>query len=208
MKKYSYVCAITSEAYYPGVCALAYSLKKVNAQYPLTVVVPDNAEANLFSMIKKLKLRVITMPYVDIPVEFLNDNTPERWKHTFFKLQVFNLTEFDKIVFLDLDMIIIRNIDDLFQKSHMTAVAAGHCIHDSWTRLNSGLMVIEPSVSLYNKLIQSIPAAGEERFCENLGFGDQDVINFCFPDWWKEKDLVLPEIYNAMPSAFEKICKI
>lgn len=207
MANYSYICVLTNEAFYPGLCSLAYSLKLVNSKYPLTVVVPDDVDEKLIILIKKLQLNTIALPSVKIPEEFLLNNTSPRWNQTFFKLQVFNLTQFEKIVFLDLDMIVVRNIDDLFTKPHMAAVAAGHCAHDSWTRLNSGLMVIEPNASLYSQLLQAIPAAGEERFQANYGFGDQDVINFCFPDWWENKELVLPETYNAMVSVFEDVCK-
>jgi len=42
------------------------------------------------------------------------DYQGSRFKQVFTKLQVLNLTEFDKVLMLDLDMLVRRNIDELF----------------------------------------------------------------------------------------------
>lgn len=209
MEKNAYVCVLTNQRFYPGLCALQYSLRKVNAQYPLYVIVPDTADTALIDNIKKLDLSVITLPNLDVDWKLIAENPSERWNSTFFKLQIFTLTQFEKIVFIDLDMIVLGNIDVLFQMPHMSGVAAGNCAHPDWTRLNSGLMVIEPDLSLYNQLITYLPAACNERLKIGAGFGDQDVINYYYHDWWHHKDLVLPEIYNAVTydHDFEIICK-
>lgn len=209
MKNYAYVCVLTNQRFYPGLCALKYSMDKVNTQYPMYVVVPDTAEPSLTDKIKKLGLSVIALPNLDVDWKLITQNPSERWNSTFFKLQIFTLTQFEKIVFIDLDMIVMGNIDDLFQMPHMSGVAAGNCAHPDWTRLNSGLMVIEPNLELYHQLIACLPDACRERLEIGAGFGDQDVINYQYKNWWDHKELVLPEIYNAVTYDydFEVICK-
>lgn len=55
------------------------------------------------------------------------------------KFRLWQLTDYDKIIFIDADMLILRNIDILFQMPDITATG------NNGTLFNSGVMVIEPS---------------------------------------------------------------
>ena len=41
---------------------------------------------------------------------------------TLTKLHVWKLTDYDKMVFCDADMVVVRNIDDLFEREELSAV--------------------------------------------------------------------------------------
>lgn len=207
MDKYSYITILTNMDFYPGLCALFYSLKKVDSKFPLTVVIPETASEELQNHIHKLGLPILKAPELQLPEELQKANPYGRWNETFFKLQIFNLTQFEKVVFLDLDMIIVQNIDELFDKPHMSAVPAGRCAHNWWTSFNSGLMVIEPNNAVYQEIISCIPVACKVRLQKNQGFGDQDVLNFYYANWWNNQNVVLSEIYNAVTFAFEEVCR-
>ena len=69
----------------------------------------------------------------------------------FSKLNIFKQTQFKKCIYIDLDMVITENIDYLFNKPVLSAVNSGGFIYKTWTKLNSGLMVFEPSLELYEK---------------------------------------------------------
>ena len=105
---------------------------------------------------------------------------------------MFNLTEYEKIIFLDSDMMVLQNIDHLFECNSFSAVASGRAFsgHESWVQLNSGLMVIHPENGLTERLISKIPVA-----VSNV-IGDQDIIHAYKSDWPKEKQLHLSEGYN------------
>lgn len=203
----AYVAVMTNDRFYPGLCALVYSLKRVEARFPLYVVIPQDAPDGLAGMVEALNVRVIRAPMVEPDPVLREKNTADRWNATFFKLNIFNLTQFDKLVFLDLDMILLGNIDDLFQKEHMAAVAAGNCIHPDWTGLNSGLLVLEPSEAEYRRVLEQMVPACEYRFSRGQGFGDQDVINYSYPDWFSRKELVLSEIYNTLIYHTDDLCR-
>lgn len=47
-----------------------------------------------------------------------------RWNQSFAKLAVLGMTQFDTVVMLDADMMVVDNIDDLFDAPAMSAVAA------------------------------------------------------------------------------------
>lgn len=104
------------------------------------------------------------------------------------------MSGFDKLVYVDSDMLILRNLDSLFSAPHLSAVVAGRNFpgNESWTELNSGLMVLSPQVGLYNELVNCIP----QTACTRKEIGDQDVINFYFK-WPQSSDFILDESYNT-----------
>jgi alpha-N-acetylglucosamine transferase len=44
-----------------------------------------------------------------------------RFAATFTKLRIFDLDAFDKVVFLDADTIVLRNVDELFERPALAA---------------------------------------------------------------------------------------
>ena len=63
-----------------------------------------------------------------------------RFAQVFTKLRAWELEEFDRIVLLDADTLVLKNVDDLFLRPGFAA-APDFFLPD---RFNSGVMVIEP----------------------------------------------------------------
>jgi len=195
MKRYSYVTICTNTAYVKGVLLLNESLKFVKSAFPLVCVVPIKVDKEVVSILSDYNIEV---KYIEneivVSKSILENNKRTWWNETFFKFYVFGLTEYEKIVFLDSDMIIINNIDNLFDKPHMTACC---CWADKLSypemeeHINSGLMVIEPDEKLVERLIAIL--YGEEK----TYYGDQDVIDDLYPEWAQQKELRLSVHYNA-----------
>lgn len=116
------------------------------------------------------------------------------WNNTFGKLHIFDLVDFDKIVYLDSDLLLLANIDSLFRQPHMSAVVAGKSFpgQTDWVDLNSGLMVVEPEMGLLDDLINAIPDAAARR----ANMGDQDLLQEFYGDWPSTPELHLDEGYN------------
>ena len=107
------------------------------------------------------------------------------YKNTFDKLSIFKLTEYEKIVYLDLDLLILENIDDLFCYN---GIAMAY--DNPFTNLhNSGVMVIEPDMNDYKGLIKIMM----EKMKNQEQLGDQNIINEYF-----EVIKTLPQSYNLM----------
>lgn len=201
----AYMTVITNETYLKGVIVLAKSLIRVKSKFDLYVLVPYG-KSEFFSkkMQKDLKIHVIETGTVDIPK---NVDEKSYWKDTLFKLKVFSMTDFQKIVFLDSDMVVFKNIDHLFDKESISAVTAGVVLHKDWNQLNSGIMVITPNIEDYLGMIKLIQPTFEMRRSLHLGFGDQDVIKAYFSHWIEEKEKHLPESYNCMVGYAELLIK-
>jgi alpha-N-acetylglucosamine transferase len=77
------------------------------------------------------------------------------WSATLAKLQVFGLTQYRRIVFLDSDMIALESLDHLFSTPHISAVITARSVpgeEEKCSSLNSGLMVIETAIQTGGRL--------------------------------------------------------
>ena len=104
------------------------------------------------------------------------------WAHVFSKLEAFNLTEFDKLIVLDNDILIRRNIMHWFEYPAPAATQSRGSIE--W---NSGAMVIEPNEQLYKTMLDYLPKTrvfqkGKEYRDDpfNSGMGHQGFISAFF----------------------------
>ena len=151
MKNKSYITVLSTENYLKGVLCLIESLKRTNTKYPISVLVTDNISSTIEGVLKQNKVNVIRKNKVCVPKSIKMKNQMgnfEHWTNTFDKLQIFELTEFQKLVYLDSDMYVRKNIDELFEKESMSATIdrpTGPIFLDDYEiKLTSGIMVIEP----------------------------------------------------------------
>ncbi len=193
----TYMTVFTNKNYLGGVKVLKKSLELVSSKYPLTVLIPEGIDEEIIEELIAENISYSTVKPFDDSI-FKAENTVSHWKDTFFKLEIFNQLSYDKIVFLDADMVVLKNIDALFDYPHMSCVAAGQELHDDWGDLNSGIMVLEPNSEDYYGLMKLVPEVYKTRMSQNLGVGDQDVIKAYFSDWKGVPELHIPGEYNVM----------
>ena len=117
-EKVAFVTLLTQSAYLPGTLVLIHSLRRHGCQYPIVCLVT----AKVNEMTKRvLRHRDITIREVDeLHPDRKESNgeiqgilKEERFRDTWTKLMVFSCTEFDRVVFLDSDILIRRNCDEL-----------------------------------------------------------------------------------------------
>lgn len=97
-----------------------------------------------------------------------NQIRPTRFWGVYTKLKIFNMTNYKKVVYLDADTIVLKNIDDLFQCSKF----CGNLKHSE--RMNSGVMVVEPSAKVFNDMISKVTTL------PSYTGGDQGFLNSYF----------------------------
>ncbi|XP_020426040.1 putative UDP-glucuronate:xylan alpha-glucuronosyltransferase 3 isoform X1 [Prunus persica] len=91
------------------------------------------------------------------------------WNYSKFRL--WQLTDYDKIIFIDADMLILRNIDFLFEMPEISATG------NNATLFNSGVMVVEPSNCTFQLLMDHV------NEIVSYNGGDQGYLNEIFT-WW------------------------
>lgn len=196
----AYITILSTDNYYRGVLVLHRALKAVNSLYPLHCVLSANVSRRLESNLEKEGIPCVRLSD-KVVLEDVNarDERYSNWNHSFDKLQIWGLTQYEKLVFLDSDMLILRNLDSLFEREAFSGVCAGKSYpgHENWRGINSGLVVIEPDVETCRELVALVPVVVREYRMKNLPVGDQDVLQrYLTHEWNSTPSLQLDEGYN------------
>ncbi|PBP21998.1 glycosyl transferase family protein [Diplocarpon rosae] len=111
----AWVTLLTCKSYIPGAVLLAHSLQKQHSVYPLII---------------------LYTPSLPHPASHRAADPPQqrhliaaRFEDTWTKLRIFELCEYERLVFLDADMLIRGNMDELFDLPlpGRDWIAANHC---------------------------------------------------------------------------------
>lgn len=197
----AFITLISTEEYLPGVIGLKKSLERVGTKYPLYCMLSQRLQNqnHVYNILTAAGIGVINLDQsiCDENVFMHNIHFPN-WSYTLDKLQVFKLVNFEKVVFLDSDLLILQNIDELFEYKSFAGVCAGKSYpgNESWDGLNSGLMVVEPNLETFEGIFKLVPAVFDEFNDKALPLGDQDIIQRFIKDSWTS-DLQLDEGYNV-----------
>jgi len=204
----------SSDAYLPGLEALATSLLDVGSTRPLVVIVTAAPSEALRRAAKCLKLTIVRMP--PVPNPFSDDDyggqespfgNPIRFKKVFSKLNIWRLPV--KIaVFLDADMVVLKNIDELFAPSEPALRASPDKLWDGAKSVlnsdkgifNSGLLVIRPSDATFRDILKKLPEVSKDgagNYAKLSDGSDQGFLNAYFRQMWVG-DAILDSKYNTM----------
>jgi alpha-N-acetylglucosamine transferase len=183
----AYVCAISGgDAYLPGLLALGASLRASGSTVPMVALVSADV-----SPAARARLRTLGWQLRDIEPLHVQGVRPlyPRFDEAFVKLRAWQLTEFDKVVLLDADTLVVRNIDDLFERPPLAA-APDFLMPD---RFNSGVMVLRPSQTTFAAMVAALDRT------QSYDGGDQGFLNGFFDDWYASPVAHrLPAGYNLM----------
>lgn len=117
--------------YVIGAITLAQSLKKTNTIYDIICMVTPDIDIKYTQLLSKYFTHIYTIPYVEIVTKSFRSEKRKQvygsWiNKSYTKLSVMNLDNYDKICWLDSDMIIINNIDHLFQLQTPVGIFSNH----------------------------------------------------------------------------------
>jgi len=204
----AFVTLLTSDSYLAPVLVLNHSLKQAQARRNLLVLVTPNLARSTLDCLALSGINTRLINPIGNPAS--RESIKNLWRTlkgsigkiqlyatVYTKLRIWELAEFKKLVFLDSDMMVLANIDALFDRPNWSAVNTGGELpqyHD-WIGLNSGLLVIEPSSTVFNDMMDKIAKL------KSGDWGDQGFLHAYFPRWPELNELHLPHIYN-MPVEF------
>lgn len=205
MDNYAYVSLIATNNYIGAAITMMEAWKPLKSKYPFYLMVTDNITKENRTILEILGYKLLNIkewrpqPYdfqksqmtgEDISLWHGTDNVETRgWRHTFSKLLVWNLTQFEKVCWLDLDILFFRNIDDVFE--FKTPAWLGPDINGHSA---SQIFVIEPNSVVFQKLIDFA-----EHFPINQQklFTDEEVLHTFFKEEVNNnKTIPLAYVYN------------
>ena len=203
MENYSYITLLTNDSYVYGVALLVESMERVGTKYPLHVLITDTVSAASIEILNQLGVTYELLDKIETPEDIMAHNVKYNaavagtWRYCWTKFKIFDQTQFDKIIFLDADIMILKNIDHLFEKPHMTAALDGEYfgLWPNWPHFNSGCVVIEPSHQLFLDILDFANNLDPNNLPDYI-VADQEVLNLYFKDWPEQKELHLNKYYN------------
>jgi len=114
VKPMAWVTLLSNDAYVPGAITLRYSLQRAGSQYPFVAMYVDGRVSQ--ATLDKLQAAGIGLRKVPFLKPNYHEGYPndrrfdECWTHC----NAFSLTEYERVVLLDSDMICLGNPDELF----------------------------------------------------------------------------------------------
>jgi len=162
-------------SYVWSIVALARQLH-VLSRFPLLLLTdiehfPDGTD---ISRLSDLRVQLLPLEEIALPRHHLKHM---RWVVAWWKIQIWKLTDYDRLIWLDSDALVYRSIDYLFERPWMVAQ------RDDWTcefgkasdHICSGIMLVLPNISDFYGLRDYASAEGVD-----LSRGDQGVIEVYF----------------------------
>ncbi|CAI5537253.1 unnamed protein product, partial [Closterium sp. Naga37s-1] len=132
-QRYAYTTLVASADLLPAALAHAQSLRLTGTAHDLVLMVDENAhDVNVNDRLLLLHFdHVRRVPTVNNPYGVKG----------FSKLNAWQMTEYDKVVYIDVDTLVLANLDHLFEHPEPTAVPDVYMS----SKFNSGLLVLKPS---------------------------------------------------------------
>jgi len=163
---------LTSDDFIPGARALGQSIVDSKTKYEMVLLYTDGlTEAGLEilrgdNMWELVKVSTLRNPNQD---HYLFQS---RLKNVYTKCHIYNQTKYDKIVYIDSDIILLENSDELFN-------CPGYCAVFRNAFFNTGVIVARPSTAFFNDLVAKFPTLpsynGGEQGLLNSYFWDLDL---------------------------------
>ena len=148
---------------------LGYSLRL--SEYPLLLLVTEDVPTEVISMLmeSKLFLEVRIVEYIRAHESLFKKDW---FRDVFTKFHIFNLTDFERVIFLDLDMVIqdCHSMDKLFRVPFRYGALENSKNKDAgsmWLQhgegmghycklINAGLILVKPDADLFQLLLEDI----------------------------------------------------
>lgn len=147
MQKYAYATLLATDDYINMVLALYYSYKKSQSRYPFIVIATDNLSEETFYILNQENVPFIKKPYLEFDCPNCSSNAFACTRNKFY---CWSFTAFQKIMFLDADIIIRKNLDKYFD--YPEGVAMGEAF------------IVEPSQPVFDSIIQEIAWPTDEWY--------------------------------------------
>ena len=103
---------ITNTDYLAGLLTLDFSLKQVGSAYPLVALYTDTFPTEGLAALEARGIPKQRIEYL-LPTKGKDYSNDPRFYDCWSKLTPFSLTEYDRVVQLDSDMLVLRNMDEL-----------------------------------------------------------------------------------------------
>lgn len=153
-------------------------------------------ESNL-QRLREFGVDLVPNEPLDIPLLSSDQDMEERDQKLMSKLRVWELVQYSKVVQMDSDMVVLHNVDELFRMPEISATPMSdndekilfferggtrltdfvrldpndnRALLPGWSGLNSGVVVLEPSLQTFAELMKELAAYPRRVCCPSQEF--------------------------------------
>lgn len=129
------------------------SLRRSGTTADIVVLVSPNVREETRQVLRNDGALVMEVPNLVNPYKAHAGETQRylaRFEFTLNKLYMWNLTQYERVVYLDADNIALGNLDELFNCGHFCVVFMNPC------NFHTGLLVIKPDTKQFNVMVQAL----------------------------------------------------
>ncbi|KAL6061577.1 Glycogenin-1 [Balamuthia mandrillaris] len=150
----TWATAMTNDKYVTPAIALAHSIRKFSCEESMIAMVSSEVSLAGREALSKVGWKVFEKPVLDCAHEGQQVEGVRAIAGSHMRLHYWNMTEFDRYVYLDCDIILMDNIDELFYLPlQSTGVIYAAPFEPNGEGINSGLLVFKPSVQVYHAML-------------------------------------------------------
>ena len=184
----AFVTLLTNDAFLPGAEVMLHSLRATKTEVELAVLV--TADVTKHARAKLAKRADVLIDVEPIANPHAATCHVDGWVDSgFTKLRVWALAQYDVVVYIDADALVLEPIDELFERAVDFAAAPDVFPPD---RFNAGVLLVRPDPAVFAALLAAAPDAPSHDG------GDTGFLNAFFPDWFASPPQArLPFGYNA-----------
>jgi alpha-N-acetylglucosamine transferase len=199
----AFVTLVTNDEYALGALTLIRSLKLCRSTAPLVVLATravDGLEALATEGARIVEVDPLPVsdafrarharPALHAAAPFTKGSKPVFHDplDNFAKLRLWQLVELERVVFLDADTLVVRNIDRLFDYPELCAAPNLYESLADMHRMNSGVFTARPCLRTFDRMLERLDAEG--AFWPRT---DQTFLQHFWPEWHG-----LPYVFNTL----------
>jgi alpha-N-acetylglucosamine transferase len=192
---HAFVTLVTNADYAMGATALARSILHTGTDADIVVLYTGAVSDLDLLTLTALGCRLIKVEHLPLSDDF-NERHARKNLHgaapftkgrkpefhtpldNFCKLRLWQLTEYERVVFIDADALVLKNIDKLFSYPEFCAAPNVYEGLGDFHRMNSGVFVAKPSLETFDAMLEALDVP--DAFWRRT---DQTFLEHFFPDW-------------------------
>eukprot|EP00929_Paragymnodinium_shiwhaense_P038165 TRINITY_DN20218_c0_g2_i1.p1 TRINITY_DN20218_c0_g2~~TRINITY_DN20218_c0_g2_i1.p1 ORF type:complete len:293 (-),score=58.98 TRINITY_DN20218_c0_g2_i1:92-901(-) len=185
-----YATLLTSDDFLMPVQALAASLRATGTDKKLLVLHTDQVSKGVVGRLTGAQLEPRLVEAIPNP----HKTNVAGWVNSgFTKLRLWEQDDFEKIVYVDADCIVMETVEELFDRPS-PSFAPDVFPPD---KFNAGVIVLQPCRDVFAEMLQRIPTASSHDG------GDTGFLNSFYPSWYEMPAAHrLPFRYNALRTMY------
>ena len=224
--RYAYAAALwgSGPGFVLGALVLAQALKRTGTKHELVLMHCDVKKDSL-DLLFKAGWVLKEVQYIDADAVLFNCSKSGRFAGVFTKLHALNLVEYDKVLMLDIDLVIIHCPDELFELEAPAALRRGIHHHEhgalidgrrwftgeefDWVQsggINAGVMLLEPNAEVHMRALREVKIPWHPSHIPGNG-PEQDYLSRLYAHAWHHLSVKwnwqLHQMFHALEAALE-----